>query len=59
MNNTITVRSGAWYGDNELALNFPTNWEVEMLGPKDAPALSDAQIERAFAEPIGTPRIRN
>ena len=57
MNNSITVHSGAWYGDKALPLNFPTNWEVEMLGPKDAPALSDAQIERAFAEPIGTPRI--
>lgn len=57
MNNTATVRSGAWYGDKELTLNFPTDWEVEMLGPKDAPTLSDTQIEQAFAEPIGTPRI--
>ena len=57
MNNTATVHSGAWYGDEELTLNFPTGWEVEILGPKDAPALSDAQIERAFSEPIGTPRI--
>ena len=57
MNNTATVRSGAWYGDNELTLNFPTDWEVEMLAPKDAPAFSDTQIEQAFAEPIGTPRI--
>jgi len=57
MKNTATVRTRAWYGDEELTLNFPTGWEVEVLGPKDAPALSDAQIERAFAEPIGTPRI--
>ena len=57
MKNSATVRTRAWYGDEELTLNFPTGWEVEMLGPKDAPALSDAQIERAFAEPIGTPRI--
>ena len=57
MSNTATVHSRAWYGDEELTLNFPTNWEVEILGPKDAPVLSDAQIERAFAEPIGTPRI--
>lgn len=57
MDNTVTVRSGAWYGDKELTLNFPTDWEVEMLGPKDAPALSDRQIEQSFAEPIGTPRI--
>ena len=41
----------------KLTLNFPTGWEVEVLGPKDAPVLSDTQIEQAFAEPIGTPRI--
>ena len=57
MNNTATVYSRAWYGDEELTLNFPTNWEVEVLAPKDAPVLSDTQIEQAFAEPIGTPRI--
>ena len=57
MDNAVTVRSGAWYGDKELTLNFPTGWEVEVLAPKDAPALSDAQIEKAFAAPIGTPRI--
>jgi hypothetical protein len=38
MNNTAIVRSGAWYGDEVLTLNFPTNWKVEVLGPKDAPA---------------------
>ncbi|RKU07614.1 hypothetical protein C6503_24315 [Candidatus Poribacteria bacterium] len=57
MNDTATVYSRAWYGDEELTLNFPTGWEVEVLGPKDAPVLSDTQIEQAFAEPIGTPRI--
>ena len=57
MKNTATIRSRAWYGDEALTLNFPTGWEVEILGPKDGPALSDAQIERAFAEPIGTPCI--
>ena len=57
MNNAATVHSRAWYGDKELRLNFPTGWDVEVLGPKDAPELSDAQIEKAFAEPIGTDRI--
>ena len=57
MNNTATVYSRAWYGDEALTLNFPSGWEVETLGPKDAPVLSDAQIARAFAEPIGTSRI--
>ncbi len=58
MTNKATVRSGAWYGDNELTLNFPTGWEVEMLNQQDAPALTEAQIEQAFAEPIGTLPIR-
>ena len=57
MKNTATVYSRAWYGDEELTLNFPSGWEVEMLAPADGPALSDAQIAQAFAEPIGTPRI--
>ena len=57
MSNTATVHSHAWYGDMELTLDFPSGWEVEILGPKDAPALSDTQIEQAFAEPIGTQRI--
>ena len=57
MTNTVSVRSGAWYGDNELALNFPIGWKVDVLAPKDTPELSDAHIEQAFAEPIGTPRI--
>ena len=57
MGNTTKVRSRAWYGDEELTLNFPSGWEVDVLRPKDAPELSDAQIEKAFAEPIGTQRI--
>ncbi len=57
MNNSATVHSRAWYGDEVLTLNFPTDWEVEMLEQKDAPVLSDAQIEQSFAEPIGTERI--
>ncbi|MXV78675.1 DUF2088 domain-containing protein [Candidatus Poribacteria bacterium] len=57
MKNTATVRSGAWYGDNELTLSFPPDWHIEMLNPKDAPALTNAQIEKAFAETIGTKRI--
>ncbi len=57
MSNTATLHTGAWYGDEELPLNFPTSWEVEMLNPTDAPALSDAQIEQAFSQPIGTKRI--
>lgn len=52
--NRVTMNSGAWYGDEELALTFPDGWQVALLAPHDAPPLSDAEIETAFAQPIGT-----
>ena len=57
MNHTATVHSRAWYGDVELTLDFPSGWKVEILGPKDGPALSNTQMEQVFAEPIGTKPI--
>ena len=55
--NYAKMYSRAWYGDEEITLTFPENWEVTMVAPKDAPKLSDAAIEDAFGQPIGTPRI--
>ena len=55
--NYAKMYSRAWYGDEEITLAFPENWEVTMVAPKDAPKLSDAAIEAAFGQPIGTPRI--
>lgn len=55
--NSATMYSRAWCGDEELTLTFPKGWEVRTIAPKDALALSEADIEAAFAEPIGTPRI--
>ena len=55
--NYAKMYSRAWYGDEDITLTFPESWEVTMVGPKDAPKLSDAGIEAAFGQPIGTPRI--
>ena len=55
--NSATMFSRAWCGDEELTLTFPEGWEVRTIAPNDAQALSDADIEAAFGEPIGTPRI--
>ena len=56
-NNYATVSSRAWYGDEELKLNFPDGWEIQMLSPRDASKLSTAEIQTAFDNPIETPRI--
>lgn len=57
LENQVTMYSRAWYGDEELTLTFPESWEVKTLASKDAPRLSEAGIEAAFGQPIGTPRI--
>ena len=50
----------AWYGDEELEIDFPESWDVTICRMKghDAPPLSDAQIKKAFASPIGTRTIK-
>src|SRR5262245_53347892 len=53
----VTIPSRAWYGDIDLTLEFPATWDVHTMAMQDAPALTPAQIERAFANPIGTPPI--
>jgi lactate racemase len=53
----VTMPSRAWYGDIDLTLDFPATWDVHTLAMKDAPAISPAGIEAAFANPIGTPPI--
>lgn len=59
-NNTVRVNQLAWYGDTELELKFPPSWDVNVcyMRGHSAPSLSDEQIKRAFANPIGTKRIR-
>jgi len=56
----VVVPILAWYGDEDLELEFPASWDVNVCKMKghDAPALSDTQIKRAFANPIGTRTIR-
>ncbi len=54
----IEIRTGAWFGEQIRRLDFPSGWRAERLDPADAPALDDAGLERAFAEPLGTPPLR-
>ncbi|MBI2908191.1 MAG: DUF2088 domain-containing protein [Chloroflexi bacterium] len=57
---TVTVRQLAYYGDVDVDLNFPDSWEVVPCFMKghDRPRMSEQAIRDAFANPIGTPRIR-
>jgi len=52
------IRFGAWYDDRDLTLRFPAGWQVEACPPRDGPDIGVDGIESAFANPIGTPRLR-
>ena len=49
----------AWYGDEEYELEFPESWDVTVCNMQgaNAPPLSDNEIKKAFANPIGTKTI--
>ena len=57
---TVTLPILAFYGDTELDIDFPASWDVTVCRMKgeSAPALDDAGMRKAFANPIGTPTIR-
>ena len=57
MSNTATIHTRAWAGDDALTLTFPKGWIVETYGPVECPRVTEAQIQTAFDNPIGSPRI--
>lgn len=61
MGNTFEFRVSLWKNERELKLDFPSNWDIvecKMAG-HNSPPLSTAEINTAFENPIGTPRIRD
>jgi nickel-dependent lactate racemase len=56
--NTATIRWGAWFDDRELTLDFPDGWELDFCPPADGPDIGEAGIADAFAQPFGTPPLR-
>ena len=55
----INVPQMPWYGDTELALEFPDSWDVTTcrMNGQDTPKIGDKEIRAAFSNPIGTARI--
>jgi nickel-dependent lactate racemase len=53
----VDIPWGAWYNDDPFSIQFPDTWKVEKATMRDAPEISDEEIQKAFAQPIGSPRI--
>lgn len=54
----VTLGAGAWYGDAEVDLDFPADWDVETYWPHTPPPLTAAEIEDRIRRPVGQPRLR-
>ncbi len=54
----VQVRTGAWYGDRPLTLEFPAQWDVTVLWPRTPPRLTDAGIRAGLEQPVGQRPIR-
>jgi hypothetical protein len=50
--------SAAWFGDHPVAITFPSSWEVEVVGRKVVPPLSDEKMRENLRRPSGTPPLR-
>ncbi|MBK35595.1 MAG: hypothetical protein CME26_08735 [Gemmatimonadetes bacterium] len=52
----IKIPTKAWYGEEELAINFPDRWNVTecRMAGHDTPALSDDQIREQLQNTYGT-----
>ena len=55
---TFRIPWAAWYGDEDLALEFPDTWDVKLYNMRNAPEISREEIESAINNPIGTPTLK-
>jgi len=53
----VDIPWGAWYNNEPFSLQFPDDWKVETATMADAPEIAEDEIQKAFAHPIGSPRI--
>lgn len=52
------LRTGAWHGDLPLALDFPSEWNINIHWPNTPAPLTLSQVLSALENPVGQPRIR-
>ena len=54
---SVQVLTAAWYGDREVDLTFPDGWDLNLIAFEERPVLTQDQLQQAFHQPIGSPRI--
>lgn len=56
----IRLPQRSWFGDIEVEIDFPADWQVSVHGiaADELPVLSDAQIKQVITHPVGCPPLR-
>jgi lactate racemase len=54
----ISVRLGAWYGDEARLLEVPASWRVDVLAPATPAPIGAAEIRAAVENPTGQTPLR-
>src|SRR4029077_16078862 len=55
---TVSARVGAWYGDQDLALDVPGTWDIDIVAPSTPPPIGDTEIRAAIEAPVGQAPLR-
>lgn len=55
---SLELRTGAWYGDPSIALEFPPEWDVTFFWPRTPPRLTDSEIVQKLESPVGQLPVR-
>ncbi len=51
---SIELSTLAWHGDKSITLDFPDEWEIQVVGNQVLPALSNDAIQRRLLSPIAS-----
>jgi nickel-dependent lactate racemase len=54
---SVDLLSGSWYGDQQLSLHFPDDWDVRVVEPDASEPLGGAAIADRIARPLGSPDL--
>lgn len=54
MDSKISLTTGAWYGDREIELPIPSDWDVKVLWPVTTPPLTPQELLNTLESPTGT-----
>jgi len=55
----VSMYTGAWHGDRSISLEFPEDWNVEVVGESSGPAMDVAAMRQELQSPVGTPSLEN